>query len=198
MHLGNRFWFGQLDLDDPERLLQRFYEQAPASATSTIIDAAGRSFQRDEPLDARRRDRLVELWQYRVTAVRHGGDPAELASFDVWFANGGFDDAWSLQQLHDVLGLVPDLDLNVHVLRRLHTLAATHPHACLRVLQRLAGNRERYWEITRHQPLIHDIIAVAAAVDEVAASTARQLVSAFAVDGFDFRNAIDAHPETAI
>jgi hypothetical protein len=35
------------------------------------------------------------------------------------------------------------------------------------LLQRLAGNRERYWEITRHQPLIHDIIAVAAAVDEV-------------------------------
>jgi hypothetical protein len=35
------------------------------------------------------------------------------------------------------------------------------------------------------------IIAVAAAVDDAAASAARRLVSVFAVDGFDFRKALD-------
>lgn len=195
LHLGNRFWFGQLDLDDPDRLLQRFYERAPTEATSTIIDTAGRSLHRDEPLEAERRDRLMRLWDYRVAAVRHGSDPAELSSFNVWFASGQFDDAWSLEQLHDALELVPDLDLGVHVLRRLHTLAAAHPHACLQVLQRMVGNRDRYWNVSRHQPLIHDIIAVAAAAgDDVAAGEARRLVSAFAIDGFDFRGPSTLNP----
>ncbi|MGV9764966.1 hypothetical protein [Micromonospora tulbaghiae] len=189
MHLGNRYWCGQLSLDDPDRLLRRFYERAPTAAAGTIVDAAGRSFRRDEPLDPQHRERLVQLWQYRIDAVRHGGDPVELAGFDAWFVNGGFDEAWLLEQLHDALGLVPDLDLGVHVLRRLRTLAARHPHACLRVVGHLAGSRERYWTVARHDTIIRDIISTAATEDSAAAE-ARRLVSAFAADGFDFRDAL--------
>ncbi len=111
---------------------------APAAAAGTIADAAGQSFRLNEPSILNARERLVQLWQYRIDAVRHGGDPAELSGFDAWFANG-IDEAWSLEQLHDTLGLVPDLDLGVHVSRRLHTLTARHPHACLRIVGHSLG-----------------------------------------------------------
>lgn len=189
LHLGSRYWFGQLSLDDPDRLLRRFYERAPAAAAGTIIEVTGRSFRPDEPVDPQLRERLAQLWRYRIDAVRDGGDPAELDGFDAWFVNGPFDEAWSLEQLDDALTIVPDLDLGVHVLRRLCTLAAGHPHACLRVLKHLAGNRGRYWEVARHDTLIRDIIGTAA-TEPSAAGEARQLVSAFAVDGFDFRDAL--------
>ncbi|MFI7434255.1 hypothetical protein, partial [Micromonospora haikouensis] len=51
MHLGNRYWFGRLSLNDPDSLLRRFYERAPTAAAGTIVEMAGRSFRRDEPLD---------------------------------------------------------------------------------------------------------------------------------------------------
>ncbi|MEV7227313.1 hypothetical protein AB0M79_09870 [Polymorphospora sp. NPDC051019] len=190
-HLGNRFWFGHLDLDDPDHLLQRFYEQAPAEAASIIVESVGLSFNRDEPTDPERRERLMRLWEYRIDAVRRGADPDELSAFDDWFVNGRFDDAWSLNQLYEILSLAPDMGLSVHVLRRLRTLALTHPHACLRVLDRVPGRPGHYWRTSRHRALIDEIIATTCTADDAAASAASRLVSAFAVDGFDFRSALN-------
>ncbi|MFI7434256.1 hypothetical protein [Micromonospora haikouensis] len=78
----------------------------------------------------------------------------------------------------------------MHVLRRLRTLATRHPHACLRVLGHLTGNCGRYWGLARHDAIIRDVIGTAATEDSATAE-ARRLVSAFAVDGFDFRDALN-------
>ncbi|MEU7960843.1 hypothetical protein [Micromonospora humida] len=196
-HLGNRFWFGHLDLDDPDHLLQRFYKQAPAEAASTIVESAGRSFNRDEPTDPKRSERLMRLWEYRVDAVRRGADPHELSAFDDWFINGRFDDAWSLNQLYEVLSLAPDIGLSVHVLRRLRALAHTHPHACLHVLDRVPGRPGHYWKTSRQMALIHEIIATTCTADDAAASAASRLVSAFAVDGIDVRSALDGNASSS-
>ncbi|MEV4629759.1 hypothetical protein AB0J90_26190 [Micromonospora sp. NPDC049523] len=193
-HLGNRFWFGQLDLDDPDGLLRRFYERAPAEATSTIIGSAGRTLKREEPIDPGLRDRLVRLWEHRIDAVRDGSDPTELLDFGLWFVNGEFDDAWSLAQLRDVLVLDPDVGLDLAVLRRLHTLAPAYPQECLRVLERFAGRPDHHGGVVRrNETLIRDIIAAACVVDDAAASAATRLVSAFAADGFDFRKSLDGN-----
>jgi hypothetical protein len=33
-HLGNRYWFGHLSLDDDDQLLQRFYDRSPPEASA--------------------------------------------------------------------------------------------------------------------------------------------------------------------
>jgi hypothetical protein len=53
----------------------------------------GRSLSSANALDAPVADRLRDLWESRVQAVRNGADAAELTAFGEWFGAGKLGDA---------------------------------------------------------------------------------------------------------
>jgi len=182
-HLAGRYWFGKLALDEPDRLLQRFYERAPVEVAAQIIATAGRSLRKNRPAEAALIQRLVALWNYRVNAVDQGADPRELADFDQWFISGAFDEAWALQQLLIVVKRVPDMDLDPQVLRQMTMLAPTHALMCLAILDQWLENEPDYWALSRRTEHLGAIIDAGSASGVEAASLARKVASVLALRG---------------
>jgi hypothetical protein len=182
-HLGGRYWFGKLALDEPDRLLKRFYGRAPVEVAAQIIATAGRSLRKDRPAEAALIQRLVALWNYRVNAVEQGADPRELADFDQWFVSGAFDEAWALQQLLIVVKRVHDMDLDPQVLRQMTTLAPTHTLMCLAILDQWLENELDYWALSRRKEHLRAIIDAGSTSGAEAASLARKIASVLALRG---------------
>ncbi|MEV0135741.1 hypothetical protein AB0H83_45775 [Dactylosporangium sp. NPDC050688] len=188
-HLGNRYWWGLLSLDDDDRLLQQFYDRCPAAASATILGSVGASLARLAP-DEARRERLMRLWQYRIDAARNDGDSAELTHFDTWFTSGLFPDRWALQQLRTVVELVESFTLDPPVLARLAALADQEPHACLDVLDRWLQKPLERTHFHRSDDL-EVIIAVAGGTDDAAAATARRIVGNLGLRQVNLRAALN-------
>jgi len=187
-HLGNRYWFGHLSLDDDDQLLQHFYDRCPPEASAIIIEAAGNTLLKSA-IDDTRRNQLMRLWHYRVDAARQGADPHELAHFDTWFISGSLPDGWALEQLRVALELVDTMSLDAPVLRRVTDLAPNHPHACLNVLAQWSTNYVDDFRFDRDGQL-EQIISIAGAVDDAAAALAHIVVDRLALRGMDLRQAL--------
>ncbi|GAA2339225.1 hypothetical protein [Dactylosporangium salmoneum] len=190
-HLGKRFWFGLLSLDDENRLLQRFYDTCPPAASATIFESIGTNLLKAPP-DQGRAQRLMDLWHERLDAARHGSDPGELAHFGDWFLSGAFPDAWALQQLMITVDMVDTFSLEVPVLARLAALAAQHPHACLAVLARWVRKPLEPYHFHRSDEL-EQVVAAAAGVDDAAARLAQGIVDALS-GRVDLRAALQRRP----
>jgi hypothetical protein len=182
-HLARRYWFGKLTLDEPDRLLKRFYERAPVEVAAQIIATAGRTLRKKGSAEAALIERLVALWNYRVNAVDQGADPRELADFDQWFISGAFDEAWALQQLLIVVKRVPDMDLDPQVLHQMSMLAPTHTLLCLAILDQWLENEPNYWALSRRTEYLRAIIHTGSTSDPEAASLARKITSMLALRG---------------
>lgn len=182
-HLAGRYWFGKLALDEPDRLLKRFYEHAPVEVAAQIIATAGRSLPKDRPAEPALIQRLIALWNYRVNAVDQGANPRELADFDQWFLSGAFDEAWALQQLLIVVKRVHDMELDPQVLRQMTMLAPTHPLMCLAILDQWLENEPDYWALSRCQEHLRAIIDAGGTSGAEAASLARKITSVLALRG---------------
>jgi hypothetical protein len=182
-HLVGRYWVGELALDEPDRLLKRFYERAPVEVAAQIIATAGRSLRKERPAKTALIQRLVALWNYRVDAVDQGADSRELADFDQWFVSGAFDEAWALQQLLIVVKRVPDMDLDPQVLHQMTMLAPTHTLICLAILDQWLENEPNYWALSRRKEHLGAIIDAARTSGVEAASLARKIASVLALRG---------------
>jgi hypothetical protein len=75
-HLINRLWHGQIDLDSPDGLLNRYYAHASTEIANDLLRAIGVSLHEQKTADAGLVDRLTALWEFRIAAVRNGADPA--------------------------------------------------------------------------------------------------------------------------
>lgn len=188
-HLAGRYWFGQLALDEPDRLLKRFYEAAPAEVTGQIIATAGRSLPEGTPASSDLLQRLIALWDYRVQAVKDGADPHELRDFDEWFVSGAFDDTWALQQLLMVVRRLPDIDLDPEVLGRIAALAPTHPLRCLAILEQWLKNEPDRWALRHSTNHLRTIVEAGTTAGADAAALAKKIASALALRGIHLTTA---------
>jgi hypothetical protein len=198
-HLLGRYWTGRLDLNEPDRLIERFYRKVPSEVAAQLIEAIGRSLPEDGLPDRAGADRLTALWEFRVAAVDHGeADPDELAEFTRWSASGAFDDGWSLRQLLAALTRCRGVELDARVLRRLADLSVVHAVACLAVIDQWLANEPGYWRLSRHGAALRSIIASGAAAGPVEATLARKLVSILLERyGVDLRDALGPPPVEA-
>jgi hypothetical protein len=188
-HLAGRYWHGKLALDEPDRLLKRFYEAAPAEVTGQIIATAGQSLPIGALASPELLQRLTALWDYRVQAVKEGADPHELQDFDQWFISGAFDDTWALQQLLIVLRRLPDMDLGPEVLARIATLASTHTLRCLAILEQWLNNEPDRWALRHRRHHLRTIVEAGTTAAADAAAFAKKVASALALRGIHLTTA---------
>src|SRR5262249_37793304 len=117
-HLINRLWRGSLGLDSHNDLLRQYYgEVAPKVATHPMW-SIGRSRDQTAPPGPPVIARLCAFWEFRVSAVKGGANPRELAEFGYWFASGLFDTKWSFAQMLTALSLAGDMEAEAAVLAK--------------------------------------------------------------------------------
>ncbi|MBU2669937.1 hypothetical protein KOI35_41155 [Actinoplanes bogorensis] len=183
IHLGHRYWFGHIDLDDADQLLRRFYRQAPTRAATVIVESIGRTLAAAAPVEPDRRDRLMKLWEYRLS----GDDPTatldELESFNAWYLSDAFDQAWALAQLRALMSKNKNVYPSSRVLRKMVDNAEQHAAACLDIFEQWLDNAPHYWDYARSLDDMTAIIRTAAGVGQPERVRVEHIVSRFAARG---------------
>lgn len=183
IHLGHRYWFGHIGLDDADHLLRRFYQQAPPRAAAVILDSVGNTLAGAVPLQSERRERLMKLWEYRLASVGQDAAPDELGSFDAWYLSDAFDETWALAQLRNVMSKDKNFHPSVRVLRKMADNAAQHATACLDIFEQWLDNDPNYWDYARSLDDMTAILQAASGVGQPEHVRVEQIVSRFAARG---------------
>jgi hypothetical protein len=190
-HLLTRYWLGDLTFDSHRRLLHRYYQNSPASVRIHLMRFLARSISSTNPLDAAVAERLRELWESRVQAVRNGADATELTAFGEWFGAGKLGDEWELQQLITALSLAGRIESEHEAIPRLAALAPAHTSMCLTALQAWVRTGPHPWTIQQQDESIRAILkAGIASGDAAAAETATAIVSLCITAGIDLRDTL--------
>jgi hypothetical protein len=195
-HLINRLWHGQLSLDSHNGLLQRYYGKVGPKVATYLMWSIGQSLDPTAPPERSVISRLTGLWDFRVTAVKNGADPRELAEFGRWFASGMFDLKWSFAQLLTALSLAGDIEADAAVLARTAELAAGHLQTSLTVLERWASLDRPSWRMTQCLDSIRVILRLGVQGSSTAVETSKKVISILALNhGIDLRDVLRDRPE---
>jgi hypothetical protein len=151
-HLMNLYWRGKLAEDDPNGLIARFYQKADPKLRHWALEFIGRSLHNTkEPVDSEVIQRLQRLWARRLQALRPAESSAlekeELKAFSWWFASSKFPDAWSIEQLDEVLRLCGSVEPDHLVVERLAELAASFPAKAVECLALIVGGDKSGWGV---------------------------------------------------
>lgn len=192
-HLAEFYWRGKLDIEDPEGALAAFYDNAPASLRSHLLEFVGRTLSNTPELDTEIAARLRKLWEWRVAAVGSGDEEdeaEELAAFGLWFASGLFDDEWSLKQLEVALQVAGGIDHERSVAERLANLVGEAPLRVVQIFRELVrADPSRGWGVDTWKEYVeHALEAVQRSGDAEAGAAARELINELGALGyFEFR-----------
>lgn len=204
-HLMVLYWWGALQFDDPDRLLERFYDHAPDPIRAKAAGFIGHLISLQEsPLPDDLRTRLEDLWERRlggiealVTIEEADGEAdstashsEELAAFASWATAEEFDPRRSLERLKKGLALGADVGRSHDLTEHLAQLAPTYPnlvtecvtyvvHGILR-----AGPSEQ-WTLIVLQDDIYEALQRAIASGETEASQrAREIANILLARGY--------------
>jgi hypothetical protein len=188
-HLLTRYWYGELTLDSHDQLLRRYYQNGPTSVRIHLMHFLGRSLSSEDALKAPVQDRLRELWESRVQAVRNGADAGELAAFGEWFGAGKLGDDWELQQLFTTLSLAGHVESEHLVLPRLAALTPADTATCTTILEAWVRTSPAPWTLQQHEENIRAILKAGIdSGDAATAETATAVVSLCITAGIDLRD----------
>ncbi len=194
-HLMVFYWLGELDSNDTDGLLARFYARASASLRGHALEFVGRSVQRTpNDLDLTIAARLQALWERRLSKARSPetveDHAAELEAFGWWFVSGKFEDMWAVRQLLDALAIVPKTSPDHLVIERLVSLAQSMPLEAVQCLGFMVEGDKDGWKIMGWQEDARKIIAVGlSSRSSQARRAAVDLVNRLAARGFtDYRD----------
>jgi hypothetical protein len=145
-HLALMYGRGKIPLEVPGSLLSRFFEKADDALRAHALETAGRILgQEQERLPSEVIERLKRLWEGRFKAAQPSpaAHRAELGAFTWWFLSGKFDQAWSLDQLRQVLRLIGSVEPGFMVAQRLKEAAPSYPGLTVECLSlMIEGDRE--------------------------------------------------------
>jgi hypothetical protein len=177
-HLGSHlmvfYWRGLIGLGDDD-LLGRFMERATPPMRKQALDFIGRSLLNSPgTVPEEVLARLMALWESRMRTARSAADREacgiELSSFGTWFLSGKFSDDWSIDQLHEVTGLVEgDIISAFPVIKRLVELAPRIPERSVEILDRLLFGPKRNWLYVGSMAEVGEVLGSALASDAPAA-----------------------------
>jgi hypothetical protein len=190
-HLLTLHWGGQLVLDSQEQMLRLFYQNAPPAVLVDLMRFLGRGIQQSD-ISADVAGRLKDLWEARLHAVQAGADPGELVEFGDWFAAGKLGDHWELQQLLTALRLAGHIESAHRVLPRLASMAATHSHECVEILQAWVEGQPSPFRLRQQEASMRVILTAGlGSDDDVLAEAASTIISMCIARGFDLRDLLN-------
>jgi len=176
LHLMSFYQRGQIDLDDPEGLLMRFYAKATDPLCAYALEVIGRGLGR-EPTEVPSEvlERLRTLWEWRLAGARISS-PAhhakELAAFGWWFTSAKFDPVWAMAQLTETLELVGKAELEHLVIQRLAILASDMPVQTIECVRLLCEGDKEGWMIQTWDESIRTVLTTGMQSAEVSAQEA--------------------------
>lgn len=139
-HIIRSYGFGNLDLDDSDGLLARFYQRAPDSLCAHVLWHVGYAFhEMKEDVPDAVLQRFQKLWEKRLEVAK--ADPKthshEMSAFGYFFYSEKFDDRWSITQLENALGISKWAEPAFFVVQRLAVLAPAYPNHAIQCLSYL-------------------------------------------------------------
>lgn len=149
MHLGDFYWHGRLDLNDP--LLLRYFMAASDEVRGQVLASIGQDLRREhEPLPADVIARLKALWDWRIDVAKTGSEGEyldEMAAFGWTFASGELGDSWRLMQLESALKIAGRVSLDHEVVETLASLGESYPAETVRCLRLMIDGIQEQWQI---------------------------------------------------
>lgn len=152
-HLMSAYWFGAIDIAQPDNLLTSFYENASESVRTKATQIIGRSLRgKDETLPASivKRVQALWLWRLKVGQTDSSGMLEELAWTGWWFASGRFGDRWALERLLETLQLTKRIEPDYEVVKRLAQVSEQMPREAVQCLALIVEGDDAYrvlgWE----------------------------------------------------
>lgn len=160
------YWQGKLPLDAPDRLLARFYKNAPDALRFHSLATVGRALRdTKDPIPDEILHRLRTLWEKRLSAARErtssDADNAELTAFGWWFISGKFEDPWAITQLTEALRLTGKVELDLLVVERLAQLTAAFPGEAVECLRLMVEGDTEDWHIAGWHEHVRTILTIA-------------------------------------
>lgn len=153
IHLLNYYWLGKLNLDDPQSMISRFYENAPDFLRKYAIEYIGRSLcNAKNEINGEIIKRLQLLWQKRVVDFdimnKRGTRLTEPIAFGWWFISGKFDDIWVTEQLKIAIEISGKIEPDYSVLKQLCKIAAKTQLLAVECLYLLVKNENEIRSMT--------------------------------------------------
>jgi hypothetical protein len=187
-HLMVLYWQGEIAFEDPDRLLDLFFEKAPDQLRGYAIESIGR-WLRHSPSSVPPEvlERLSALWTRRLSAAQSASVPSahsnELAAFGWWFSSGKFEDRWALTQMGNVLVLIGKIEPMMYVMERLADLADDLTPTALNLLKLIIkGDKRGFVILTRREP-VRVILAKAIRHPDPARRQATDLINSLSTRG---------------
>lgn len=189
-HLAIFYWRGKQSLEDPESLISRFFQLAPAALRGHVIGFVGHLLndENGEIPDAVIR-RLKQLWEHRIRAAQQSESPEangeELAEFGWWFGSGKFEAEWAINRLEETLQIARKAEPEHLVMEQLEKVAVQFPRATIRCFASLVEGDKQGWRTLYRDQTVRDILkAGLESADEGAQKAARVLINRLAARGF--------------
>ncbi|MEI6427032.1 MAG: hypothetical protein WCO45_01405 [Pseudanabaena sp. ELA607] len=148
-HLLDLFWVKVIDLDEPDKLIEKFFANAPVYTRSEFIHKIGWRllYGTREPhniqITQELGQRLQKLLDWRISKIQEDKLPieqiADLKYFSWWFASGKLDNQWAITKLIEVLSLVETVEYCEGFLEYLEYLASEMSQEAVQCLSLLAN-----------------------------------------------------------
>jgi hypothetical protein len=192
-HLATFYWWGVLDVGDPQDLLQRFYSHASDALRAHALGFLGRNLHRiSGEVPTTNLERLKALWQTRLRAAQElpSSHAEEVGEFGWWFASAKFEASWALTQLKEALKLTAEVEPYTLLLDRLAALAPTMPLDTVECLQLIIEGDKEGWRTGAFREAKRNILrAVLHSQDHEARQVAENLINRLGAQGFwNFRD----------
>jgi hypothetical protein len=185
-HLMLATRWGLIDAGCDTGLLGDFFAIAPLGQRSLAISRVGLHLLDAPTLSDEERERLGQLWECRLAAVRASTNPEagrEVRGFGWWFASGALDQDWSLDQLMAAMEVSGPIDGERDVLERLTMFFDVRPAAVLRALERLIVAASSEWFVHGARDLITPLLQRALAGNPSDARIAEDIVNRLVARG---------------
>lgn len=203
-HLMILYWSGAIGLEEPQGLLRCFYTYAPLELRAHAMAFLGQQLAREkDPLEAATYTRLCILWNWRLEQTLAAPDQhdAEAAAFGWWFCSSQVDTTWAIEQLHQVLASVKQIDPARQVVERLANIVDGSPIMVIQCLGLILNATTESWHIdawgTSIQKILHTALQ---SHDDASRREARTLIHRLGARGFlGFRSLLkaDAHEKVS-
>jgi hypothetical protein len=194
-HLVTQYWLGNLNLSDQQSLFARFFEKAGLKLRKYLIRYVGIALHNTkESIRSDILQRLQNLWQVRVRAVRSSGQPTqdveELVEFGWWFSSGKFPAQWGIDQFLELLALGGSIDPERLAAEQLAKLSDTMPAKAVECARKIVERDLDGWGIRTWREQARTIISFAlASVEESARQEAINLIHYLGSRGYpEFRD----------
>jgi hypothetical protein len=194
-HLVTQYWLGNLNLSDRQSLFAHFYEKAGLKLRKYLIRYVGIALHNTkESIRSDILQRLHDLWEDRVQAVRSSTQPAqdvdELVDFGWWFSSGKFPTNWGIDRLLELLALGGSIDPERLVAENLAKLSETMPAKAVECAKKIVERDRDGWGIGTWRQQARTIISFAlASVEETSRQEAINFIHYLGSRGYpEFRD----------